>query len=225
MSRGLIIFAREPVPGKVKTRLAQSIGDRAAAGIYSAMLSDTVHKAALLDNVRIMIFWATENGDVPEFSNLPGVETFVQSGEDLGKRMDNAFNAAFSHGVSRCCIIGSDSPDLPIEFLSQAFDSLDESDTDIVYGPAEDGGYYLLGMKQLWSPLFKNMQWSSPAVMVETVKLINKLGLKSHRLPQWHDIDTYDDLLKISASCETDAPLTHKSLRHFLVEQDTRPGQ
>lgn len=225
MSRGLIIFAREPVPGRVKTRLAQNIGGSAAAEIYFAMLSDTVRKAALLDKVRTMIFWATENGIAPEFSDLPRVETFVQSEGDLGKRMYNAFNTALNNGISRCCIIGSDSPDLPAEILSLAFDSLDESDTDIVYGPAEDGGYYLLGMKQLWSPLFENMQWSSPGVMEETLQRINSLGLNSLSLPPWYDIDTYDDLLRIYTSSQAGSPLTHKALRHFFAGQNTTPGQ
>jgi len=224
VSRGLIIFARDPVPGKVKTRLAQRIGNKAAAKIYSAMLSDIVHKASSLTGVRTMIFWAIESGDVPKFPELPCVEMFIQSGSDLGSRMDNAFSAAFSSGISQCCIIGSDSPDLPTALLLQAFDLLDAPDTDIVYGPAEDGGYYLLGMKRPWSALFNNMQWSSPDVLEKTLARINTLGLAGFRLATWYDIDTYDDLQRFFESGAADAPLTLNALQNYLETQNSNSG-
>lgn len=224
MSRGLIIFAREPVPGKVKTRLAQSIGNKAASDIYSAMLADTVNKASTLEDIQVMIFWATENDAVTDFPNLSRIDMFVQHGADLGKRMENAFETAFSCGISSCCIIGSDSPDLPIEVLSQAFHSLEAIDTDIVYGPAEDGGYYLLGMKQLWRRLFDNVQWSTPDVMEKTLERINELQLNSIRLSQWYDIDTFEDLRRIANSTGTDARLTRETVQHILTSQDTNSG-
>jgi rSAM/selenodomain-associated transferase 1 len=220
LSKGLIIFAREPVAGKVKTRLALDIGIKAAADIYTAMLRDTISKASQLEDIRVMIFWAAENDILPALPDLPRVEMFLQRGTNLGQRMENAFETAFNAGISTCCIIGSDSPDLPILFLSQAFHTLETADVDIVYGPAEDGGYYLLGMKRLWSRLFENIRWSTPDVMQITLERIDELQLNGTSLPKWYDIDTLKDLQRLAAAPGVAAPLT----REALVKLKTSPN-
>lgn len=216
MKKGLIIFAREPVPGKVKTRLARDIGDVAAADLYAAMLNDTINNACSLKNITILIFWALENESLPVLSSTVPLEMFRQNGNNLGERMTNAFETAFSKGISACCIIGSDSPDLPPELIMQAFDHLAYSETDVVYGPAEDGGYYLLGMKQLWQRLFEGISWSSPSVISSTLDRIDELKLHGAPLPTWYDIDTLPELQRLTENTEPSAPLTRTAFQRVF---------
>jgi len=143
MKKALIIFAREPVPGKVKTRLARDVGEQEAAELYAAMLADVLEKAVSLDDVRPLVFRALETGILPDGPEFPGLEMLEQQGADLGERMNNAFIRALSLGIDACCCIGSDLPDLPLDYIRQAFRELEQSETDVVFGPAEDGGYYL----------------------------------------------------------------------------------
>jgi len=216
LSKGLIIFAREPVPGKVKTRLAADIGDDSAADIYTAMLGDIINHSNTLKDVRILIFWALESVEFPIISGTEHIEMYRQNGSDLGERMANAFATAFSFGIKVCCIIGSDSPDLPVKFITQAFANLERDNTDIVYGPTEDGGYYLLGIKQPWQRLFENIPWSSPTVLDTTCARIDELKLHATVLPTWYDIDTIADLQKLAVGSEESAPLTRASFQSIF---------
>ena len=215
MNKGLIIFARKPVPGRVKTRLAQDVGDQAAADLYAAMLDDVLENAANLEGIRTMAFWATD-GD----TNLPlpaaKVESFVQSGMDLGERMAAAFESAFASGMEACCIIGTDSPDLPVEYISKAFDHLDNDEVDAVFGPAEDGGYYLLGLKQWWPGLFQNIPWSTEVVLESSLKRAGELGLRTALLPIWYDLDEMKDLRRLLDSPKASAPRTREAAHKLL---------
>lgn len=213
MNKGLIIFAREPVPGKVKTRLARDIGDKSAADIYSAMLGDIINQTSTLKDIRVLIFWSLENEPFPAINATAHLGVFRQKGSDLGERMANAFSTAFANDINACCIIGSDSPDLPVDFITQAFTNLACDETDIVYGPTEDGGYYLLGMKQLWQRIFENIPWSSPAVLNTTRARIDELKLNGKSLPIWYDIDTLADLQQLAAGSESSAPLTRTAFQ------------
>lgn len=196
MSKGLIIFARAPVPGKVKTRLARDVGEQVATELYGAMLDDVLEMAALLDDVRLLVFWA--DGSYPHFPGIPRLEMFEQSGEDLGQRMANAFRTAFEEGIDACCIIGSDLPDLPLEYVRKAFRMLEENRIDAVFGPSSDGGYYLLGMRRLWPELFENVPWSTSLVLETSLKHARASELTVDLLPVWHDIDTIDDLKQLA---------------------------
>ena len=201
MSKGLIIFAREPVPGLVKTRLARDVGEQVAAELYAAMLDDVLEKVALLEDVRLLVFWAAKEGQFPFFPAIPRLEMFEQHGADLGERMANAFATAFDKGIRNCCIIGSDLPDLPLEFVRQAFHMLEEETTDAVLGPCSDGGYYLLGMRKLLcSRLFEDVPWSTSLVLETSLERCREAGLNVGLLPEWHDIDTIEDLRRLALS-------------------------
>ena len=194
MTRGLIIFAREPHVGTVKTRLARDLrSHRAATDLYAAMLGDVLASAATMDDTRLLLFWALKNGAVPAFS-LPRLEMFDQQGEDLGERMANAFDRAFASGCETCCIIGSDSPDLPTDYIRQAFGFLERDEAEAVFGPAEDGGYYLLGLRRVPQQLFEEIAWSSPEVLRTSLERARLCGLRTALLPLWRDIDTVEDL-------------------------------
>lgn len=217
MNRALIIFAKEPLPGKVKTRLAQDVGERVAAELYGAMLADLLEIAHSLDTVRPLLFWALETSTMPDCPGFPGLEMFEQQGADLGERMNNAFIKAFSLGMDVCCCIGSDLPDLPVEYIRRAFCKLESPDTDVVLGPAEDGGYYLVGMKKLNAGLFRDIAWSTGMVLATSLKRADELQLKTTLLPPWYDIDLIGDLRRLASSPGKSAPRT-RALFHNLME-------
>ncbi|MGB9080528.1 MAG: TIGR04282 family arsenosugar biosynthesis glycosyltransferase, partial [Desulfuromonadaceae bacterium] len=150
MKTGLIVFAREPLPGAVKTRLAASIGDQAAADQYETMLEDVLKAVRQLDDVAPVVYWACEEGSLPRLSEKYRCRSRRQSWGDLGQRMRVAFEEMFADGTDVCCIIGSDAPDLPLLYIQEAYRLLGALQTDAVFGPSRDGGYYLLGLRQVW---------------------------------------------------------------------------
>ncbi|WP_424495205.1 TIGR04282 family arsenosugar biosynthesis glycosyltransferase [Salinimicrobium sp. GXAS 041] len=183
----LLIFTRNPELGKVKKRLAAETGDKAALEIYKFLLK---HTAEVTKNVsadkEVHFSEAIEKGDFWDES----YGKKLQKGNDLGERMKNAFQEGFEQGYNNIIIIGSDLYDLSSHDLEKAFAALENS--DYVIGPAQDGGYYLLGMKSLNSTLFKNKAWSTASVFEETVRDIE--AKKIHVLEERNDIDHLEDL-------------------------------
>ena len=194
MKKGLIVFAREPLPGKVKTRLAASLGDHLAAELYESMLQEVLQTTRQLTGVRTEIFWACEEESLPLLAERYQSSAQLQSAGDLGQRMQAAFEKMFAAGCDVCCIIGSDAPDLPISYILEAYQSLETRRSDVVFGPCRDGGYYLLGMRQVWPQLFTGISWSSAEVLEQSSAAAARLGLSASLLPRWQDIDTVEDL-------------------------------
>jgi len=194
MTKGLIIFAREPVPGEVKTRLAASIGDKATAELYETMLQDVLKTARQLSDVETVIFWNCEEKSLPLLAERYRCCARRQSPGDLGQRMQAAFEEMFANDSDVCCIIGSDAPDLPLSYIEEAYRLLNNEQTDVVFGPSRDGGYYLLGIRQLFPQLFVNIAWSTPAVLGQSLAAASYSGLTTALLPEWQDIDTVEDL-------------------------------
>ena len=184
----LLIFARNPQAGKVKKRLAASIGEEAALKIYNHLLQHTVKITGNLQ----MEKWIFYSEEIPQ-EDIWDKNIFnkkLQQGQDLGERMENAFRSGFEAGFSNIIIIGSDLYDLSEEDLKMAFLTLQYSEA--VIGPATDGGYYLLGLKFLTSKVFKNKAWGSNSVLQATL-----LDLKNHQIIQLeprNDIDRLEDL-------------------------------
>lgn len=189
MQKSLIIFVRKPEAGKVKTRLASQVGNEKALEVYIKLLQ---HTQQICHNVNAdkYLFGTELEDDV----SWDGFFQARQRGDDLGNRMMNAFNYLFEKNYEKVVIIGSDCPLLTAEIIEEAFNKLDE--TDIVIGPAEDGGYYLLGMKKLVPALFRNIQWSSATVFSDTIRILQSLSLTYFLLPELSDIDTEEDWLK-----------------------------
>jgi rSAM/selenodomain-associated transferase 1 len=184
----LIIFTRNPVLGQVKTRLAMRIGPEKALEIYQILLEKTaaVTKAVHVDKWVYTTPMILEDGPW----NTCSFDIKSQKGKDLGQRMMNAFVDAFDAGYKRVVLIGSDLFELTPEDLVMAFEKL--SDHRAVIGPAEDGGYYLIGLKAMHSGLFENKNWGTNTVLRDTLA-----HFKSHDvalLNQYNDIDTYEDL-------------------------------
>ena len=187
----LLIFTRNPKLGKCKTRLAATIGDQAALDIYMILLRHTAEITKDL-NCSKEVHYTEE----PETNDLWDKLTYtkrLQSGEDLGERMYNAFKSGFQKGYKKIIIIGSDIYDLNSETIEEAFAELENS--DFVIGPAADGGYYLLGMKSISKEIFMNKNWGTNSVLKDT---LNNLRDKKVKLLQIkNDIDIYEDLKDI----------------------------
>lgn len=187
----LIVFVKNIVLGKVKTRLAKSIGDTGAFNVYKQLFNITQAQTLKLNIDRHIYF-----SDVVINSPWPNDEKFVQKGSDIGIRMENAFKKGFELGYEKIILIGSDLPDISEKIISDGFNKLDE--TNFVFGPAMDGGYYLVGMKKLMFGLFQNKPWSTSDLMITTHWFIVDKGNSISYLEELNDIDTIDDLNKSS---------------------------
>lgn len=185
---GLIIFIKNPIPGKVKTRLAATMGNEAALKVYQKL---TQHTREIAQNLKLdrYLYYSDFIDQEDEWSN----ELFFkrrQSGQDLGERMTQAFSEMLRN-TSKAVIIGSDCPLLTPAIVQEAFDQLDHF--PYVLGPATDGGYYLLGMCQPSPFLFENMAWSTDQVAQITLERIAKAGQSCFVLPTLPDIDQEED--------------------------------
>ncbi len=192
--RGLIIFAREPLPGQVKSRLAADVGDEAASQLYEAMLLDVLDISRGLTGIESVVFWDCAAESLPLLAERFGCQSRRQADGDLGQRMQATFAEMSAAGFESCCIIGSDSPDLPPSCIVRAFEILESGQSDVVFGPSSDGGYYLLGLKQILPQLFRDIAWSTPAVLQHSLAAAQSAGISTALLPIWHDIDTRQDL-------------------------------
>lgn len=185
----LLIFTRNPERGKVKTRLAASVGDDAALEIYNFLLRHTRDITLDLDVDKQVHYSETiRENDLWDDKVFDKV---LQSGGDLGVRMKNAFEKGFRVGYDKIVIIGSDIYDLSTEDIRRAFHELKSS--NIVIGEAQDGGYYLLGMTKLHPKIFQNKNWGTNTVFADTVSELE--GLSVFYLPVRNDIDVFEDLL------------------------------
>ena len=191
---GVLVFVKYPTPGRVKTRLAEELGGERAAELYKRFVTDILETLGDLD-MRLKILFSPPDAE-QEFRLWLGDEyTYTaQDGEDLGQRMKNALGEAFANGFAKAIVVGSDSPDVPGDYVMESFSSLDSSDA--VIGPTSDGGYYLIGFsKESFLPeAFEDIDWSTPKVLEQTVGKLETHGRKIHLLQQWYDVDTLADL-------------------------------
>lgn len=189
----LLIFTRNPELGRCKTRLAATVGDKAALEIYIFLLEHTLKITSGLQTEKYVYY--SEEIWHDDLWNQDGFSKKLQRGIDLGERMQNAFKDGFEKGFEKIIIIGSDMYDLTQSDLEAAFNKL--NDHDFVIGPAEDGGYYLLGMKNLNSALFQNKAWGTGTVLKDT---LNNLENENFALlASRNDVDLYDDIKDIEA--------------------------
>ena len=207
----LQVFAKSPVPGQVKTRLARAIGDEAAAALHSQFVERTLvtaiaaRAAGIVDRVEL---WCAPDVDAPAFATWQArfdVALQTQIGDDLGSRMRNALDSALIAG-GRAILIGTDCPTLDILYLAHAVAALDRNDA--VFGPAEDGGYVLVGLRRSLDA-FSSIPWSTSEVMAMTRARLRKRGASWQELPQLWDVDDADDLFRwnaLTASPAAQAP-------------------
>jgi len=192
MKEAIIIFVRNPELGKVKTRLAATVGDEKALDIYKQLLLHTMQVAEKSDANKFVFYHEQimEN----DIWNKKGFFKKLQLGVDLGEKMKRAFSTVFSEGYSNIIIIGSDCMQINSAIVKEAFAGLEQKDT--VIGPAKDGGYYLLGMKINLPFLFENIAWSTDTVFNDTVFSMKQHNLSTALLPVLTDVDTEADWLE-----------------------------
>lgn len=185
----LIIFSKNPVSGKVKTRLAATVGNANALKVYHKLLEHTARITGAL-NIPKVVYYSHEVEQRDAFAPVD-FEKKVQQGNDLGERMRKAFSAELS-AADEILIIGSDCYELQTHHLKHAFSLLRENDA--VIGPAKDGGYYLLGMKKVLSEIFQNKDWGKSEVFEDTMQDFKELQLNIAVLPELNDVDREEDL-------------------------------
>lgn len=199
-AKRLIVFTRYPRPGKAKTRLIPALGAEGAAALQRQMTEYTLTQVKQLvadQSCSAEIWFAGTNApevDRQLMQDWLGTNWVYrpQSGGDLGKRMADAFAAAFADGIVRVVTIGTDCPQLDASRLSQAFAALETH--DLVLGPATDGGYYLIGLRRSIPELFTGIAWSTAEVLSATVQIAEHLGLSIAYLDRLTDIDRPEDL-------------------------------
>jgi len=190
----VVIFVKFPSVGHVKTRLGEEIGFENAAELYRLFIKETFNFVGSCATEQVLVA-VTPKEKLELFKKeylWPDFRHFAQEGDDLGHRLSHAFEVAQKHAAGKTLIIGSDSPTLPARYLDDAFQQLDK--VDLVLGPAADGGYYLIGLKNMHEALFRNMEWSTDSVLSNTLQRARKIGLTYELLPEWYDIDTLPDL-------------------------------
>jgi rSAM/selenodomain-associated transferase 1 len=190
MTSVLIIFVKNPVLGKVKTRLAHALGEENALMIYQKLLQHTCSVTTNVPADKYVFYLEYINHNDIWKNEVYKKE--LQYGNDLGKRMKNAFEILFQRGYKEIVIIGSDCYELTEEIIMNAFDQLKQK--DVVIGPAKDGGYYLLGMNVFIPQLFTGKSWSTNKVFRETLTEIKSFNYSIYQLPVLNDIDTSEDV-------------------------------
>ena len=191
----LILFTRYPEPGRTKKRLIPALGSEEAAALHRRMAEQTLTIARELKMIRpVEIELHYEGGDEHLMRQWlgPGLKFVAQSKGNLGRRMATAFQNAFQSGASRVVIIGTDCPELTSEILSSGFDGL--ATTELMLGPARDGGYYLIGLRRPVPALFADIPWGTEAVFQRTIAIAKQIGLTIKQLPVLADIDRPEDL-------------------------------
>ena len=184
----VIVFVKNIKLGKVKTRLAKTIGHQGAFEVYSELVKVTENATKNL-SADIRIYFS----DAITETKWKGTYKTVQKGNDLGERMKNAFEDGFHDGYNRVVLIGSDLPDICKNHINEGLNNLKEN--EVVFGPAEDGGYYLIGMNKMNAFIFENKPWSQSYLLEETLQELNFKNIKYTTLVTLNDIDTYEDLI------------------------------
>ncbi len=194
--KAVIVFSKYPEEGKVKTRIANTLGNEFALTFHKECTEHTLIEVLKINSAEVFFYlFFTENKDREKIKSWTDSKFLLelQEGIDLGEKMLNAFKKVISSGSEKTIIIGTDIPDISADILNQAFNALDES--DIVIGPSSDGGYYLIGMKKLYIELFSNINWSTNSVLTQTLKIIDDLKLSYFTLTELIDIDTEEALI------------------------------
>src|SRR5712664_3204663 len=193
----VIVLARAPQPGKAKTRLIPALGKAGAAALHRRLVLHCLRAAA---DARIgpVELWCTPDTSDPFFRECQrslGVSLYAQGGGDLGARMQRAFESALAR-ASRAILVGSDIPALSAQYLRDADQALGRGD-DAAIGPAEDGGYVLIGLSRCDPELFRDIPWGGPEVLAETRRRLATLSWRSSELPVLWDVDRPGDLERL----------------------------
>ncbi len=205
-ANALLIFAKVPQPGRVKTRLLGTVSPQKAAEIHRASLEDTIELAARVPGCRKELFVAGSPREVARLAASlrlpPDWQVSVQRGRDLGARLHQAFASLFSAGCRKVVVIGTDTPWMGATRITQALRCLDTA--QVVLGPTSDGGYYLVGARCLVPVMFRGIPWSTPQVLQRTQGALQKARVRFRLLPRDFDLDRPQDLARATQLLQGD---------------------
>ncbi len=186
------VFAKAPVAGQVKTRLCPPLQPEQAAELYQTVLDETIQRFSGHSFDLVICYAGAEDYFAQNYPRLPRQP---QRGANLGERMENALRGFIERGYDRAVLIGSDSPDLPLLHVEQAFAALQE--TEVVIAPAADGGYVLIGESRHWPQMFEDMPWSRDDLLQQTVEVLASEQIAWQQLPGWEDVDDAESLARL----------------------------
>src|SRR6266545_1777999 len=212
------IMAKAPRAGEVKTRLCPPLSLADAAELYRRFLLDKIEQVRALSMASLAIAYTPAEARAFFEEVAPGFVLIPQRGADLGDRLANSLGALLDTGYRGALAIDSDTPTLPLGFLQQALDLITTPEIDVVLGPTEDGGYYLIGLRTVHHELFETMAWSTSQVLPETIRRADAKGLRVACLPPWYDIDTPDDLARLQAELAASDGDASRHTRAFLLK-------
>jgi rSAM/selenodomain-associated transferase 1 len=194
----LVVFAKAPRVGAVKTRLCPPLSPVAAARLYRCFLLDTLDRVQAVRGVTPAVAYAPRGARAFFAAARPGMLLVPQGGGDLGVRMARVVEDLFARGYAAVVIVGADSPTLPLRHLRAAIRLLGSAAADGVIGPSEDGGYYLIGLRAPCPALFAGVSWSSTRVLTQTLVKARRACRRLRVLPAWYDVDTVADLHRLA---------------------------
>ncbi|MCP5100180.1 MAG: glycosyltransferase [Chloroflexi bacterium] len=225
--KALLVMAKRPFPGQTKTRLAAYFDHKSAADLYTCFLQDVLALARSIPNVTPFIAYAPPNAATDAYFHAlaPDFERVPQVGATLGNRLDHVLSHCLDNGYTQVAAMNSDSPNLPATYLADAFTHLDNPETDVVFGPCEDGGYYLIGWKRPYPQLVRNVQMSTDHVLDDTLAIAAAANINAALLPVWYDIDEAADLARLQTDLALTpnlAPQTCQFLKAFFNAETQR---
>ncbi len=223
--KALLVMAKRPFPGQTKTRLTPILSPTEAAQLYTCFLRDALDRARAVSGVTPFIVYSPPTPETasyfrrlaPDFALLP------QIGATLGERLDNVLTRCHRAGYAQTVAMSSDSPTLPVDYLAQAFSRLDDPAADVVLGPCEDGGYYLIGWKRPHPRLVRDVQMSTNHVLQDTLAIAAEENLRVTLLPSWYDVDDAAELRRLQGALlarEETASYTHRFFRQPAATED-----
>jgi len=220
--RAILVMAKRPLAGQTKTRLSPPLSPEQAAALYHCFLADTLDVvrdvAASLPGVCGYIAHAPVDADSFFARIAPDFDLVPQQGDDLGERLDTVLRHCIDAGFEQVLAINSDGPTLPAANIVAAFQRLDQPQVDAVFGPCEDGGYYLIGLSQAHSRLVRDVQMSTPYVLRDTLAVAAEEGVRTSLLPTWYDVDTVDELRRLMAELKRPGVAGARHTRDYLAQ-------
>jgi len=213
------IMAKAPRPGEVKTRLCPPLSREEAAALYRCFLLDKIAQVNALQRAAPVLSYGPADAKALFEDFTPGHFILIpQLGHDLGARLFSTFDQLFRQGYMQVVAIDSDTPTLPNAYLEHALTLIAHPGIDVVLGPTEDGGYYLIGLRRSHRQLFEQMPWSTSGVLPETLRRSEAHGLNVACVEAWFDVDTPDDLKRLIAALAHTNDGQAQHARRFLQE-------
>jgi uncharacterized protein len=214
-TNALLVVAKRPAPGRTKTRLTPPLSPEQAAALYECFLRDTLDLVRRLPGVTPAIAYLPAEERAYFEALAPDFELVLQEGDALGERLDSAVTRLLTAGYQHVAIMNSDGPSLPLACLIGAFDAL-AGGADVVLGPCDDGGYYLIGLKQPAPRLLREVRMSTPDVLADTLAIAAEEGLSVELLPAWYDVDDAESLKRLMKELATAPPEMARHTRALL---------